>query len=427
MDLKNKLWNIINERKSDIVRLCSEMIRIPSDNPPGYTAQIADYLKEYLEQREIKVDLFEPLKGSPNLVATIKGSKPGPHLILNGHLDQFPAEVGEVWSVKPYSGSVIDGKIYGRGAGDMKGGNACLITSFCLIKEMELDLPGKVTLTLVSDEENGGLWGTGWLIDNVEDAVGDACLNAEPSGLTARVGEKGLGFIRLKAVGKPVHAAYVGYAGENAIMKMMNVLPVVESLNGLPGIYTDETRKLIENSQEGFYKQSGHEAGPGSSQVLKQVTVNIGTIRGGSKVNIIPGTCEVEVDVRLPLGISWPQFEKELEERLNQVDSSITWEHIKQSSTLFPASFTSINEDIFKAMYSNATRVMGENPLLGFTPGGNDCRYYRAQSIPSVVFGPTVYNEAAADEYTNVKDLIIVTKVHMGTIIDYQTKKLNML
>ena len=265
-------------------------------------------------------------------------------------------------------------------------------------------------------------YGAGWLTSKVADALGDACLNAEPSGLTARVGEKGLGYIRLKATGKPVHAAYVGYAGENAIMKMHKVLPVVESLNGLPARFTEETRRLIDDAEKGFYKQSGHEAGPGSAQILRQVTVNIGTIKGGSKVNIIPGTCEVEVDVRLPLGISWPHFEKALDEKLKNIDPSITWEHIKHPSALFPASYTSTKEKIFEAMYNNANEIMGEAPLLGFTPGGNDCRYYRARGIPAVVFGPTVYNEAAADEYTLVDDLITVTNVHAGTIIDYQTQ-----
>jgi succinyl-diaminopimelate desuccinylase len=420
--VKKKIWDLIDERKKEIVGLCSDMIRIPSDNPPGDTTKIANFLKNYLEDREFKVNVYEPLKGSPNLVATIEGSQQGPHLVLNGHLDQFPAEVGEKWSVGPYSGLVKKGRIYGRGAGDMKGGNTGLITSFCLIKEMGLDLPGKITITLVSDEENGGLWGTGWLTSSVEDALGDACLNAEPSGLTARVGEKGLGYIRLKAIGKPVHAAYVGYAGENAIMKMHRVLPAVESLNGLPAKFTNETKQLIDDAEKGFYKQSGHEAGPGSAQILRQVTVNIGTIKGGSKVNIIPGTCEVEVDVRLPLGITWLQFEHVLEEKLKSIDPSITWEHIKHPSALFPASYTSTNERIFKAMYNNAMEIMGEVPLLGFTPGGNDCRYYRDRGIPAVVFGPTVHNEAAADEYTLVNDLITVTKVHAGTIIDYQTK-----
>lgn len=421
IDLKRKVWDLIDERSADVVNLCRDMIKIPSDNPPGDTTELASFLKGYLEERGIRVDVYEPLKGSPNLVATIEGSKPGPHLILNGHLDQFPAEVGERWSVDPYSGLVRDGRIYGRGAGDMKGGDTGLIYSFCLIKGLDLDLPGKVTLTLVSDEENGGLWGTGWLLDNVEDVRGDACLNAEPSGLTARVGEKGIGFIRLKARGKPAHAAYVGYAGENAIMKMARALPVVESLNRLQGSLTDEEEKLIEAARKGFEKQSGHEGGPGLSQVLRQVTVNVGTIKGGVKSNIIPATCEAEIDVRLPIGISWRQFDEELEKRLSQIDPTITFEHVKGPSILFPASYTSTNEKIFKAMVRNAEEVMGEKPLLGFTAGGTDCRFFRARGIPAVVFGPTVHNEAATDEYITVSDLMIVTKVHAGTIIDYQT------
>jgi acetylornithine deacetylase/succinyl-diaminopimelate desuccinylase-like protein len=201
---------------------------------------------------------------------------------------------------------------------------------------------------------------------------------------------------------------------------MCKILPAVQGLSGIPARFTDETRQLIEDAQDGFYKQSGHEGGPGSGQVLRQVTVNIGTIKGGSKVNIVPGTCEVEVDVRLPLGITWAEFGEILDGRLREVDPSISWEHIKHPSARFPASYTSMKEEIFKAMKANATQVMGVEPLLGFTPGGNDCRYYRARGIPAVVFGPTVHNEAAADEYVLVDDLMTVTKVHVGTIIDYQ-------
>ena len=189
-EIKEKAWSII-EDKREVVSLCSEMIKRPSDNPPGDTTELAQYLKEYIEKKAgVEVMVYEPREGNPNLVATIEGSSPGSHLVLNGHMDQFPAEVGEPWTVDPYLGEVIDGKLYGRGAADMKGGLAGLVYSFCLIGEMGLDLPGKLTLMVVSDEETGGKWGTKWLLDNMPELLGDACLNAEPSGLTTRIGEK---------------------------------------------------------------------------------------------------------------------------------------------------------------------------------------------------------------------------------------------
>ena len=98
--------------------------------------------------------------------------------------------MGEPWSVPPYSGRIADGKIFGRGSGDMKGGLASLLFTFGILAQEE-GLPGKVTFTGTSDEETGGRWGALWLLQNVEGVRGDAVLNGEPSGLTVRIGEKG--------------------------------------------------------------------------------------------------------------------------------------------------------------------------------------------------------------------------------------------
>ncbi|MBS7631457.1 ArgE/DapE family deacylase [Candidatus Bathyarchaeota archaeon] len=415
--LKEEACKRIEEKGRDVVKLCSDVIKIPSDNPPGDTSQLAAFLKEYLEERGIRVRSYEPKEGSPNLVATVDGTRDRPHLILNAHMDQFPAEVGETWSFSPYSGEVKDGKIHGRGAADMKGGLTALLYSFVLMKEMGITLPGKLTLTLVSDEESGGRWGTEWLLDNVPALVGDACLNAEPSGLTVRIGEKGIGALRLRAVGQPQHASFSGYAGVNAITKMVRVFPAVESLNKIQGRFTEDTEKIIQQAMKGYDVQYGHEGRPGMSQVLRHVTVNIGVIKGGAKVNIVPGTCEAEVDIRIPLGISWEEIEQRLRDEINKIDPTITFEY--QEKKPLPANYTSIDEGIVETLYKNAKEVTNNEPLISFTSGGTDCRFFRARNVPSVAYGPKSYKQAAANEYITISDLMTVTKVHTGTIIEY--------
>jgi succinyl-diaminopimelate desuccinylase len=419
IEVKKTVWNTIDEREKDVIELCCDTIKIPSDNPPGDTTELAQFYIKYLEKKGIEVQIYEPKEGNPNIIATLEGSKKGPHLVLNGHMDQFIAEVGAPWSVGPYSGEVKEGRIYGRGSSDMKGGVAATFFSFCLMKELDLDLPGKLTLTLVSDEETGGRWGTGWILENLPDLRGDACLNAEPSGLTERIGEKGSGRYRLKAIGKPSHGAWAGYAGENAIMKMIKVLKPVEDLNKIKGVFNEEEEETINRTMEGFDQQYGHEGRPGMSQLLKETTVNIGVITGGSKVNIVPGTCEVEVDVRVPIGISWEHITEKLKKALKETEPSIKWEYLKDPSIMFPATYTSPNEEICKAVNVNATQVTGVEPPLSFTPGATDCRFYRVRNVPSVVYGPKAYHMAAEDEYITVSDLLTVTKVHAGTIIDY--------
>ena len=111
--------------------------------------------------------------------------------MLNGHLDTFP--IGEArWSHPPLGADLEDGRIYGRGACDMKAGVAALVLAFVSPAEFRDTWNGELVLTLVGDEETGGRWGTQYLLANVEEAMGDAMLNADTgSPRVVRVGEKG--------------------------------------------------------------------------------------------------------------------------------------------------------------------------------------------------------------------------------------------
>jgi len=417
LELKSEVRRRIEKRQGDLIGLCSDMIKIPSDNPPGDTTELASFIRKHLEESGLEVTTYEPKEGCPNLVSTLTGSREGPHLILNGHMDQFPAEVGEPWSAGPYSGVVKEDRIFGRGAGDMKGGVAALIFTFCLLKEMGIDLPGKVTLTLVSDEETGGRWGAYWLLDNVPALIGDACLNAEPSGMTMRIGEKGFDRLKLISVGKPAHGSFAGYAGENAIMKMVRVLPALERLNRIVGRFNEETEKMIEKASYGYTASYGLNI-PNMAEILKHVTLNIGVIKGGSKVNIVPGTCEVELDVRLPIGITHEEIEKKIKNIIEK-ETNITLDHLADTSIMLEASYTSLKEKISELLYKNIKEVTREEPLISFTSAATDCGHFRARKVPSIIYGPRVYNLAAANEYIYLEDLINVTKVHAGTLIDF--------
>ena len=391
------------------------MVKIPSDNPPGDTAQLATFMADYLSARGVKVDTYEPQSGIMNLVAHLgEGS---PHLILNGHLDQFPGDVGEPWSVPPYSGRIADGKLFGRGSGDMKGGLASLLFTFGILAQ-EDELPGKVTFTGTSDEETGGRWGALWLLQNVEGVRGDAVLNGEPSGLTVRIGEKGRVPFKLTAPGKAAHGSFAGYVGENAIMKMVRVLPVVEEMRETRAVLTPETEKLTEEVMKGYVQQYGHESRE-MSQVLRHVTVNIGVIKGGTKDNIVPAHCEAEVDMRIPLGVDPLDLKGELESRLDEVDPSITVGWGRHQSTIIESTYTSSQSGIASSLWKNSKEITGIDPLLSFTSGGTDCRFWRKLGVPAVSYGPRVYGMGGVDEHITVDDLVTTAKVHMGTAMDF--------
>ncbi len=414
--LRNRLFEDLDSDMTSLVGLCSSLVKIPSDNPPGDTSKLASFIQDYLESHGFTVETHEPVDGVVNVVSSIGYGSP--HIVLNGHLDQFPGKVGEAWSRSPYSGEVSGGELHGRGSGDMKGGLASLL--HCFSKLSATSIPGKVTFTGTSDEETGGRWGARWLLDNVEGLRGDSVLNGEPSGLTVRIGEKGRVPLVLRAKGQAAHGSFAGYVGENAIMKMVKALPRVESLQGTPAPLDEEALSLTEEVMKGYKHQYGHESST-MAEVLKHVTVNVGVIRGGTKDNIVPALCEAEVDVRLPLGISPEEIRFRVEEEVHGVDQGIEVEWGRHASTLTGSTYTPPEARIVGLLQTNHAEVTGGKPYLSFTSGGTDCRFWRLLGVPAVSYGPKVYGMGGVDEHITVEDLETTAKVHMGTIIDFLT------
>src|SRR5215470_8916451 len=161
--LKPRLIDELRKRSDGLFELCSRLIQIPSENPPGDTTKLGALIRDHLKSRRIPVEWHEPMAGRPNLVATIGSGSP--NLVLSGHLDEFPA--GQGWTRPPFSGAIEAGRIWGRGAGDMKAGLAVALTVASLIRGMDVPLRGTLTLAFASDEETGGAWGTQWLLGNV--------------------------------------------------------------------------------------------------------------------------------------------------------------------------------------------------------------------------------------------------------------------
>ena len=410
---RKELIDSVND-DNGLVELLAELLKIPSDNPPGDTTAIAAFISDYLKGYGVDVEVIVTKPGIANIVATI--GEGDTHLVLNGHLDTFPAEVGEEWTIPPYSGLVKEGRIYGRGAGDMKGGLAALL--YCFAKISQTSFNGRLTFTGTSDEETGGEWGALWLLNKDDRLHGDAVLNGEPSGLTVRIGEKSRVSIILEAEGKAAHGSFAGYVGENAIMKMVRVLPLVESLQGTPAVFTEETRALTDEVMKGYRQQYGHES-EAMANVLKEVTVNIGTIEGGSEDNIVPAYCKVTVDTRLPLGITPVEITGMVKAKIHEVDPSIkvSWKRPPQIVT--ESTYSPISARITGLLAKNSKEVTGDEPLYSFTSGGTDCRFWRKIGIPAICYGPKVYAMGGVDENITVEDLVTTAKVQMGTILDF--------
>jgi succinyl-diaminopimelate desuccinylase len=405
-----KILNKINEKKKDIINFCSNIIRIPSENPPGVTTEISGFLKDYLVDEGLDVGVYEPKKGIVNLVASF-GEDEGPNLVFNAHMDTFPRGE-ENWPA--FDGNVLNGKIIGRGASDMKGGLTASLFAFSVIHELFPELPGRLTLTLVSDEETGGKWGTEWITNNVQNSVGDSCIIGESTApQIIACGEKGVCWLKITTFGEPGHGAHG--AEENAIEKMSKLIPVFLKLREVKGTLTnyEEFDELL-NMQ---IKDMEIEYGGKVDRILRNVTVNLGTIKGGTKINIVSSSCNLELDTRLPFGVSSEVFITNLKSEIEK--TGVDDIDIKPLQA-YNGSYTSSREKIVQKMIENVKIVTRKEPVLyPIRLGATDARIYRESGVPTVVYGPKAYNMAAKNEYITVNDLITTTKVHSILAYDF--------
>lgn len=410
MQARDHLLERMRSDRDAIIKLVQDMVRIPSENPPGDTTRLYAFVADYLEQRGLDFQTVDPQPHLPNMVATLQGSEPGRYLILNGHLDTFPGGDPAFWSDDPFSGSVRDGKLFGRGVIDMKAGTAASILTYAYLAEISSEFAGKLTLTLVSDEETGGEWGSRYLVDNVPDVLGDCLINGEPSTAgTIRFGEKGPLWVRLKVNTPGGHGAYT-HLSNNAIIEAAGIINDLNSLTSLPVAMPFEVEARVDAAREAIDAALG----VGATDIIKSVTVNIGVIDGGVKMNVIASECVVEVDMRCPIGLSSDELLQAFREVISGRDGvSLEIDQKTEPNWCDPG------HEMIEILQRNAEFVRGIRPLPGVSIGGTDCRFWREKGIPAYVYGPTPHNMGAPDEFVTLDDLFGTVHVHVLSAFDY--------
>lgn len=410
-ELKRRLWAEIDRRRDELARLCADSLRVPAENPPGDTRAIVAHYTAILERAGLAAQSYEPRATNVSLVSTQNGQSRGPRFVFNGHLDHFPSDDPDLWSFPPYGGEVRDGKILGRGASDMRGGLTASLFSYLLIHEHAIPLRGPLTLMLVADEEAGGAWGTGWLLEHHPELAGQACVIGEPeSPAGLRIGEKGKSQFRLIAEGQSRHGG-LG-TGDDVVIRVAAALQEASKIVEMPDAPPSDLLPVLDGMYT--YARSDHEQG--RQWLYRTPSMAAGVIRGGIKVNIVPRRCEVEVDCRLPFGITPEDIKDEVMGRLAKAGlGDVRFEHMPP---LFNASATSPGEPLVQKAFANITAATGREPQLTVALAATDARYFRPRGVPAIIFGPRPYGMAALDEYITVDDLVAVTKVHLATALD---------
>ena len=406
---QKRLIDRVDADKEEIVGFLRGFLRARSPNPPGDTREAARHVTDYLDSKGIAYDVVGPDPEKPNVVSGFKTRRRGRRLVLNGHMDVFPVGSGEGWSRDPWGGELVDGRVYGRGACDMKAGTTASIYTYMVLRELRDELRGGVTLTVVSDEESGGRLGAGWLVGNVPEVLGDCCINGEPSSpYTIRFGEKGILWLRVRVRSQGGHGAYT-HTSLNPIKVAAKLITDLEELTNTPVNYPEKLRRAIDEGRDAAERALG----PGGADVMCRLSVNVGTIEGGVKVNVIPRECSFEVDLRLPPGLGREDVMPRVAEIVGRHPGASV-EEIRYDGPLW----SQPDGEMAETMRSNA-RLLGVDPKPIVSLGGSDLKFWRARGVPSYYYGPTNHGMGTVDEYVEVEELMHVVKVHLLSAYKY--------
>ena len=404
---------MIEAEKDRIVAFFRDFVAIPSPNPPGDTTAAVRFITDFLEAEGAPWRLVAPQRDMPNVVGAVEGGAPGRNLVLNGHVDVFPVSddpEAEGWTADPWGGELRDGAVYGRGAADMKAGTSASIWTYVLLSRIRDRLKGRLTLTCVSDEETFGPWGARWLMEHEPEVRGDCCLNGEPSSpFSVRFGEKGPLWLTFTVRTPGAHGAYT-HASPSATRLAMKLIEDLESLEDLEFPMPDNLMRAQIEGREATDRAMG----PGAADVLPKVTLNIGTIRGGLKNNMIPQSCVFEADIRLPVGVSRAQVMEEVEKiAARHPEASFVEDRCNEPSWCDPYG------EMMEIIQDNVESLGRPRPTPIVSIGGTDARLWRYEGVPAYVYGPFPTGMGSFDENVPVEDFLHVVRTHALSAYDY--------
>ncbi len=373
-----------------LVERVSDLIRTPSVNPkdredcerwgiqPGEAA-LVERLQDHLRHTGLEISLQEIVPGRANLIARYSGSQPGAILAFNAHLDTVGAyEMGE----RAFQPVVQDGRLYGRGAADMKGALGCFVAALEILAKVNPPLRGQVLLTAVIGEE-GPPSGTKYLLQHGFHA--DGVIVGEASECRLFIGQRGGQFVRLKTTGRSGHGSMPD-SGVNAIQHMVRLLASIQEMT--------------------LFKRE--EAPYGSP------TCSIGTVRGGVRTNVIPEECEATLDVRLPPGILPSEVLEAFSEQMRTMGIS---GEVSPEEPGYPASLTEPSTHIVRVT-SEAMRSLGLPETLGLAPYWTDLYHLNQAGVPSVILGPgSILRAHSGNEYVEIEQLYLATKIYALTAL----------
>lgn len=389
MNLSNEEIQVLNNiDEQRLVNMLGDLIRIPSQNPPGEEQKIAEYCAQQCRRIGMDTQLLACEEGRNTVIATLSGTKGRPVLLYHAHLDTVPVGDRSRWKFDPFGGRIKDGRIYGRGACDTKNDIAAMIQVTEALVKSRVSIKGKLVLCFAADEESGGCLGTKYVLNKGYLKDVDMVLAGEQTELRAAIAEKGIATLLIRTKGVSAHASRVAEKGINAISKMGKIVCAIDE-EYLPKL-----------------KQRKH-------RLLGVSTCNFGVIEGGTKSNVVAEHCCLQLDCRFFPGERAEDIRQQIErliERLRQEDSQLeaTVELVREAVPFEIEEEAPLVQHLRKAIKKVKGIDLG---VTGYYPA-SDGRFFACRNIPTVVFGSGSSLQAhTTDEYVEIDQVIDSAKI----------------
>lgn len=402
--------------REEALDLLARLVRARSLAGEERAAQ--EIVVSYLEELGLEVDEWEPdrgelsrsphycsnredFSGSPNVVGVWKGAGGGRSLILNGHVDVVPVGDESDWSFDPWGGEVRQGRLYGRGATDMKGGSTAAFLAVAALKSLGVHLAGDVIFESVIEEEAGG---TGTLAAIQRGYRADGALIPEPTGMRIFPKQQGSMWFRVTVNGRAAHGG-TRYQGVSAIEKSQAVLEALSRLEG---------------------RRNSRISDPLYDDVPIPVPINIGVISGGEWPSSVPDEVKMEGRMGLVPSESVEEAQREMAEALAALGEEDRWfEESPPELEWFGARWVpgdlDPEHDLLRTLTESYRLALHRDPELVASPWATDAGLLAAAGdTPALVFGPGVTAKAhQPDEYIEIDDIFDAALVLAIAVVEW--------
>ena len=403
---------IFSEEKTletEAVELLQAYLQVDTISPPGNESRAVDFLANIFEEEGIEFDSAESAPGRGNIWARLKGGDK-PALILLHHSDVVPADI-EYWDFDPLSGEIEDGFIQGRGALDMKGTGISHLANFLRIHRSNKQLNRDIIFIAAADEESGGAFGMGWLVENRPEIFQGAALLLNEGGSGFRSNNK-VGFsieitqkipvwLRLTSIDKPGHGSSPRTTSSvSRIVDALNIIwnspfepriiPEVDRVFADRSIGLDEPfqsryRNIKDSIKDSDFMKELQEFSP-SSHALTRNTCSLTRMNGGVKINVVPPTAWAEIDCRILPDNKPEEFIEQIEDLIK--DTGVEVEPLMLG---FPGS-SPINSELYLAIEDFIQKnYPGSKLSPSVSTGFTDSRFSRGIGIASYGFNTYIY------------------------------------